>query len=439
MKAVKALRVGVLGYGTVGGGTVRILKEQAQLISERTGMEIQLLRIATLPIENDQRGIELGDTVLTQDVESITKGDDIDLVVELIGGTNPAFQFVKDALEHGKHVVTANKALIADHGNELMKIAREKGVELGFEASVAGTIPIIKALRESLAANRIEALYGILNGTCNYILTEMRERNLAFDVVLKEAQEKGYAEADPTFDVDGIDTAHKLAILASMAFGMPLDTESLYVEGIRHISEVDIAWATSMGYRIKLLAVAKQRKKGIELRVHPTMVPRNSMVAAVEGVFNSVFVEGDFADTTMFYGRGAGERPTASAVVSDIIDVARNLKVGVQRRVEPLSYLPEHTQALPVRAMDDLKGEYYLRFSVEDRPGVLAGIADILGRNDISIQHIRQEGRSKVDAVPLVMVTHKTRERKLQKSLKEIQKLDAVQEEPRLIRIENLA
>ncbi|MBF0589743.1 MAG: homoserine dehydrogenase, partial [Magnetococcales bacterium] len=422
MNPVEELRVGVLGYGTVGGGTVRILKEQAALLTARTGVNIRLLRIATLPIENDKRGIELGETELTQDVQSITNGDDIDLVVELIGGTKPAFQFVMEAIQSGKHVVTANKALIASHGNELIEAARKQGVELGFEASVAGTIPIIKALRESLAANSIEALYGILNGTCNYILTEMRERNLAFDVVLKEAQEKGYAEADPTFDVDGIDTAHKLAILASMAFGTPLDTDSLYIEGIRHISEVDIDWATSMGYRIKLLAVAKQSKKGIELRVHPTMVPRSSMVGAVEGVFNSVFVEGDYADTTMFYGRGAGERPTASAVVADIIDIARNLKVGVNRRVEPLSYQAEQIKSRPVRGMDDLKGEYYLRFSVEDRPGVLAKITDILGRHGISIQQIHQEGRSKVDAVPLVMVTHKTRERKLQKSLAEIKK-----------------
>ena len=429
------LRVGILGYGTVGRGVVTLLLEHGDTITERTGLPLRLVRIATRT-PSRERGVDLGDIELTADLNSVVDADDIDVVVELIGGLDPAFSLVKRALDSGKHVVTANKALIAEKGMELLETAAKRGRDLAFEAAVAGAVPIIKAMKESLAADPVDRIYGILNGTCNFILTEMREKGLPFATVLAEAQEKGFAEADPTFDVEGIDAAHKLAILAAIAFGTPSNFSQIHVEGISHISDIDIAWAVEMGYRIKLLGIAKRMESGVELRVQPTLVPADSMVASVEGVFNSVFIHSAYAGTTMFHGRGAGEKPTASAVVADLVEIARNERVGAKGRVAGLSVLSENLRPLPVLDMAELVGEYYLRLAVLDRPGVLAEVTRILARYEISIDAIRQKGRSKSDAVPLVIVTHRTTEQRIQSSLVDLEQLDAVREKPRFIRIE---
>jgi homoserine dehydrogenase len=438
---LKTLRIGVLGFGTVGGGTVKLLLDNAELLQQRAGMPLQLVRIATKPIVPErERQLELdlaaAGVELTDDARRVIDDPEIDLVVELIGGYNPAKTFVLDALNSGKHVVTANKALIAEFGNEILAAASRAGREVGFEAAVAGAVPVLKAVRESLAANRIDRIYGILNGTCNYILTEMREKELPFHTVLKAAQGQGYAEADPSFDIDGIDTAHKLVILASLAFGVPLSFKDVAVEGIRNISALDIAWATRMGYRIKLLAIAKMSAEGLDMRVQPTMVPDDSMIAAVEGVFNTVLVHGDFSDTTMYYGRGAGERPTASAVVADIVDIARNVRAGCPRRVEALSVAPGQLAQTPIRPRATLSGKYYLRLMVEDRPGVLADTTAILRTHRISIEAIQQRVPSPEAAVALVMVTHTTTERQIQACIKDMAALPAVKDVPHIIRIE---
>ncbi|MBF0194834.1 MAG: homoserine dehydrogenase [Magnetococcales bacterium] len=432
---MEELRIGILGYGTVGRGVVTLLQEHGEAITHRSGVRLRLVRIATRTPSRD-RGVDLGDVELTDDVRRVVDGDDIDVVVELIGGYDPAETLVRDALNNGKHVVTANKALIAEKGVGLLDIAAKNGLELAFEAAVAGAVPIVKAMKESLAADPVDRIYGILNGTCNYILTEMREKGLSFETVLADAQEKGFAEADPTFDVEGVDAAHKLAILAAIAFGTPPNFSGIHIEGINHISDIDIAWAMEMGYRIKLLAIAKRMEKGIELRVQPTLVPDSSMVASVEGVFNSVFVHSAYAGTTMYHGRGAGEKPTASAVVADLLEIARNKKVGAKGRVSGLSVLAENLKPLEVLDMAELEGEYYLRLAVVDRPGVLADVTTALARFDISVDAIMQKGRSQKDAVPLVIVTHKTTEKRLQDGLKAIEALESVRDKPRFIRIE---
>lgn len=433
---MKELRVGILGFGTVGRGVAELLLTQGRLLTQRTGVTLRLVRIATRTPSRD-RGLDLGTVELIDDVQRVVAADDIDVVVELIGGLSPARAFVLEALRHHKHVVTANKALIAVHGKELMTYAANQKCELHFEAAVAGAVPAIKALRESLATNRTDQIYGILNGTCNYILTEMREKGQSFESVLQDAQDKGFAEADPAFDVDGVDAAHKLAILAAIGFGSFPTFDQIYIEGIRHISDVDITCASEMGYRIKLLGIAKQDAGGVELRVHPTLVPANSMVASVEGVFNAVFMRGDFAGTTMYYGRGAGERPTASAVTADLVDIARDHRVGVSGRVAGFSTLPDHWAVYPIRETDAWKGEYYLRLAVADRPGVLADVTAVLARQRISIDAIHQKGRSTVSAVPLIMVTHETTEKQIQMALTEMERLDAVRETPRFIRIDS--
>ncbi|MBF0358565.1 MAG: homoserine dehydrogenase [Magnetococcales bacterium] len=432
---MEELRIGILGFGTVGRGVVTMLQEHGDEIIKRSGVRLRLVRIATRTPSRD-RGVDLGDVELTNDVYRVVNGDDIDVVVELIGGYDPAEALVRDALNSGKHVVTANKALIAERGVGLLDLAANKGLELSFEAAVAGAVPIVKAMKESLAADPVERIYGILNGTCNYILTEMREKGLSFESVLADAQEKGFAEADPTFDVEGIDAAHKLAILAAIAFGTPPNFSGIHIEGINHISDVDIAWAMEMGYRIKLLGIAKRLEGGVELRVQPTLVPESSMVASVEGVFNSVFVRSAYAGTTMYHGRGAGEKPTASAVVADLLEIARNQSAGAKCRVAGLSVLTKHLKPLPVLDMAELSGEYYLRLAVLDRPGVLADVTTVLARYDISIDAIRQKGRSQKDAVPLVIVTHKTTEQRIQSGLKALEALESVREKPRFIRIE---
>ncbi|MBF0625172.1 MAG: homoserine dehydrogenase [Magnetococcales bacterium] len=434
------LRIGLLGLGTVGSGVARLLLTHGELFEQRLGMGLRLTRIATLPSPH-LKTLDLTGIAVSDDARAVVTAPDVDLVVELIGGYDPARGFIRTALEQGKHVVTANKALIAVHGNELLAVARDHGVELCFEAAVAGAIPILKALRESLVANRIDRIQGILNGTCNYILTEMRERGAPFAQVLQEAQAQGYAEADPSFDVDGIDTAHKLTILSALAFGTPLDFASVHIEGIRNISEVDIAWAERLNYRIKLLAIARRVDGRLQLRVHPAMVGADTMVATVEGVFNAVFVDGDFSGPTMYHGRGAGQLPTASAVVADIADVARNLRAGAVGRVAPLSTWPERLTPLPVQPIDELVSEYFLRMTVADRAGVLAEVTRIFHHHNISIMTIHQDavpGQNREDSpVPLVLVTHATTERKIQASLAELERLEVVTEKPHLIRIES--
>lgn len=426
----------MLGFGTVARGVASILRQNSDEIIRRTGVALRLVRIATRTPDKTSR-MNLEGVHVDADVDALAQDPNLDVVVELMGGLDPAERLITAALQSGKHVVTANKALIAERGLELFQIAQKYHKDLAFEGAVAGAVPIVKAIRESLAANRIESIHGILNGTCNYILTEMRERKLPFSETLAQAQEKGYAEADPSFDVDGIDTAHKLAILAAIAWGTPPDFKSIHVEGIRQVDDGDIAWATEMGYRIKLLAIAKYHDHGLELRVQPTLVTVSSMVSQVEGVFNAVFVKGDHAGTTMYHGRGAGEQPTASAVVADLIDLVRNGSAASSSRVSPLSVLPHHLHSLPVHDIANLRCEYYLRLAVIDQPGVLAEITAILAKNGISIDAIHQKGRSTKKAVPLVIVTHQCLERDMQKSLADLEHLESVREKPVLIRMES--
>ncbi|MEO5345118.1 MAG: homoserine dehydrogenase [Magnetococcus sp. YQC-9] len=433
---MEALRIGMLGFGTVGRGVADLLLNHQELLANRAGVPLRLVRIATRTPERD-RGLPLGAVELTGNVNRVVDATDLDVVVELIGGIIPARDLVYRSLESGKHVITANKALIAEFGPELFAMAHSRGVQMGFEAAVAGAVPVIKALRESLSGNRIDLVYGILNGTCNYILTEMREKGLPFGEVLAAAQAKGYAEADPSFDIDGIDAAHKLAILAAIAFGAHLDFAHVDKEGIRHVSEVDIAWASEMGYRLKLLGLARMQEGLLEVGVRPVMVPVGSMVAAVEGVSNAVFVHGDYAGTTMYHGRGAGERPTASAVVADLMDLARDLKAGAKSRVPPLSLPVHHLRTVTIQTRAQRRGSFYIRLAVADQPGVLAEITAILAKHAISLDAIHQKGRSPVEAVPLVMVTHETTEARMWMAMEEIEMLDSVREPPRAIRIES--
>ncbi|MEO5327078.1 MAG: homoserine dehydrogenase [Magnetococcus sp. THC-1_WYH] len=434
---MKELRIGMLGLGTVARGVVSILQTNGAEIGRRTGVTLKLTRVATRT-PGKTWGLNLAGVGIDDDLDGLVQDRAVDVVVELMGGLDPAERLVLAALQAGKDVVTANKALVAERGLNLFDAARTHRREICFEAAVAGAVPIVKAIRESLAANRIESIHGILNGTCNYILTEMRERGLSFAATLAEAQAKGYAEADPSFDVDGIDTAHKLAILAAIAWGTPPDFRSIHVEGIRQITDSDIAWAEEMGFRIKLLAIAKERDRGLELRVQPTLVARSSMVSQVDGVFNAVFVKGDHAGTTMYHGRGAGERPTASAVVADLVDLARNRNAGGAMRVSPLSVLPDFLSPLPVHDIADLQCPYYVRLAVIDRPGVLADITAILAQQGISIDAIHQKGRSVAqEAVGLVIVTHDCLERAMQASLSAIERLQTVQGKPVFIRMES--
>ncbi|RME67275.1 MAG: homoserine dehydrogenase, partial [Nitrospirae bacterium] len=394
-----SVNVGVIGFGTVGTGTIKILLENNSLIKERTGISFNIKKVADLDIERD-RGVKLPREALTTKAEEIINDPEIDIVVELIGGIHPAKEFILKAIEQGKHVVTANKALLATEGQEIFDAAKEKDVFIGFEASVAGGIPIIKALREGLVANNFLSIYGIINGTSNYILTRMSQDGMDFQDALKEAQQKGYAEADPTFDIEGIDAAHKLTILASLAFGIPLSYDKLYCEGISKVTAQDIRFAEELGYRIKLLAISKAVDGEVEMRVHPTMVPEDYLISKVDGVLNAVYVVGDAVGETMFYGRGAGDMPTGSAVVSDIVDIAQKTKEGCSA-AETL-YIGKRTD-LRVKPIDEIESLYYFRFSAIDRPGVLSKISGIFGENQISIASVIQKGRRVGEAVPLVI------------------------------------
>ena len=427
------INVGVIGFGTVGSGTVKILLQNRDIIREKTGIDLEVKRIADLDIETD-RGISLPDGVLTTNAMDIIKDPDIHIVVELIGGISPAKDFILESLDKGKHVVTANKALLATKGQEIFHRAIQKRVSLGFEASVAGGIPIIKVVKESLVANNILSIYGIINGTSNYILTKMTEERIDFEKALKEAQQRGYAEADPTFDIEGIDTAHKLTILASLAFGIPLSYDSIYVEGISGIASMDIDFATELGYKVKLLAIAKLINGEVELRVHPTMIPNDYLISKVDGVLNAVYVVGDSVGETLYYGRGAGDMPTGSAVVADIVDIAKRIRdgVSVDRDIEYIGKM----QQIKVKPIGEIESMYYFRCTALDRPGVLSKISGVLGKHQISIASVIQKGRKVGEAVPLVLLTHTAREKDVQQAIQELDRLDVVSDKTVVIRVE---
>ncbi|MFZ6006805.1 MAG: homoserine dehydrogenase [Nitrospirota bacterium] len=425
------ISVGIIGFGTVGTGTARILLENSNLIKKRTGVEFILKRIADLDIKRD-RGIKIPEGVLTTDANAIINDPDIDIVVELMGGIRPAKDFMLQAIKNKKHVVTANKALLATEGNEIFAEAENNGVEVGFEASVAGGIPIIKVLREGLVANNIVAVYGIINGTSNYILTKMTDEKVEFSDALKEAQRLGYAEADPTFDIEGIDSAHKLTILSSLSYGIPLMYDEVYKEGITKITAQDIEFASELGYKIKLLAITKLSDGGVEMRVHPTMIPNEYLISKVDGVFNAVYVEGDAVGATMYYGRGAGDMPTGSAVVADIVDIGKKIIRSQKSEVRS----QKESSEFKIKKMEDVESMYYFRFSALDKPGVLSKISGILGNYNISIASVIQKGRRIGGSVPLVVLTHGAREKDVLNAIREIDNLPVVSDKTLFIRVE---
>ncbi len=432
------VKVGLLGLGTVGGGTFNVLRRNASEITRRAGRGIQVAHAAAR--EYDPATLESTDGVkITDDAFAVVNDPDIDIVVELIGGYEPARELVLTAIANGKHVVTANKALIALHGNEIFQAASDKGVMVAFEAAVAGGIPIIKAIREGLSANHIEWVAGIINGTGNFILTEMRDKGRDFADVLAEAQALGYAEADPTFDVEGVDAAHKLTILASIAFGVPLQFDKAYTEGISRITREDVSYAEQFGYRIKHLGITRKTGKGIELRVHPTLIPEKRLIANVDGVMNAVLVQGDAVGPTLYYGAGAGAEPTASAVVADIVDVVRALTSDPENRVPHLAFQPDAMSDLPILPMDEVETAYYLRMQAIDEPGVLADVTRILGDASISIEAILQkEPAPGASDVPVILLTQRTREAQMNMAIEKIEALDAITGKVTRIRLEEL-
>jgi homoserine dehydrogenase len=435
---MKPIKVGLLGIGTVGGGTWTVLARNQEEISRRAGRAIEISVVADKEVEKAKK-LTAGKARVTADAFEVVRDPDIDIVIELIGGVTVAKALVLAAIENGKHVVTANKALLATHGNEIFAAAQKKGVMVAFEGAVAGGIPIIKALREGLSANRIEWIAGIINGTSNFILSEMRDKGLTFEAVLKEAKELGYAEADPTFDIEGEDAGHKLTIMAAIAFGIPMQFDKCYKEGIAKLTQGDIRYAEQLGYRIKLLGITKQTEKGIELRVHPTLIPTKRLIANVEGVMNAVLVKGDAVGATMYYGAGAGAEPTGSAVVADLVDVTRLHTADPEHRVPHLAFQPDRMSNLKVLPMDEVVTSYYLRMQVEDRPGVLADITRVLADASISINAMVQrepaEGEKQVD---IIMLTHQTHEKSINTAIGKIEKLPVVTGKVTRIRLEEL-
>lgn len=432
------VRVGLLGLGTVGCGTVNVLQRNGQEINRRAGRRIEIYHAAARDVRR-QRNCELANVKLTTDGMAVVNDPKVDIVVELIGGTAEAARLVRQAINNGKHVVTANKALIANHGTELFALAQRKGVMVAFEAAVAGGIPIIKAIREGLAGNRIKWLAGIINGTSNYILTEMRDKGADFATALKQAQARGYAEADPTFDIEGIDAAHKLTILASIAFGIPLQFDRVYTEGISRVTGEDVNYAAELGYRIKHLGMARRVKQGIELRVHPTLIPHRRLIANVDGVMNAVLVNGDAVGPTLYYGPGAGADPTASAVVADLVDVARMLTADPGNRVPHLAFQPDALSDAPILPVEDIETAYYLRMQAIDKPGVLADVTRILADHHISIEAIIQkEPAADADEVTVIMMTHRLREENMIRALARIEALDTINGPVTRIRMETL-
>tara|TARA_R110002124_G_scaffold74644_2_gene200370 strand:- start:48 stop:1292 length:1245 start_codon:yes stop_codon:yes gene_type:complete len=413
-----------------------VLQRNGDVINARAGCRIEIVQVAS---RRSNPACELGDTPVTEDVFAVARNPDVDILVELIGGITVARELILDAIAHGKHVVTANKALIAEHGNEIFNAARVKGVTVAFEASVAGGIPIIKAIREGLSANRIEWLAGIVNGTGNFILTEMRDKGRAFDDVLVEAQQRGYAEADPTFDVEGIDAAHKLVILASLAFGIPLQFEKVFTEGISNLDTQDVAYARQLGYQIKHLGIARRNNGGIELRVHPTLIPRKRLLANVDGVMNAVVVKGDAVGPTLYYGPGAGAEPTASAVIADIVDLARTLTADPEHRVPHLGFQPDQLSDIQVLSIEQVETAYYLRITARDVPGVLSKITQILSDAKISIEAvIQKEADDGEDYVPLIILTDRAVVKKLDEAVDKIQQLPTTEGDIVRIRVESL-
>ena len=433
---MRQIQIGLLGCGTVGTGVAKLLIENQDLLTARVGAELNLKWVADIDIETD-RGIQFPTGVLTTDAQKVLNDPEIDMVIEMIGGEGLAKDLMLQAINNGKHIVTANKALLAAHGNELFAAAARKGVDLAFEASVGGCMPTIKSMRESLVGNHIKSMSGILNGTCNYILSKIEDEVISFKDALAEAQRQGYAEADPTLDVGGFDTAHKIAILATLAYGMEINLKDVYIEGISRITPLDIEFARQFGYRIKLLAISKIQDNKVEARVHPTMIPLKNLLASISGTVNAITISGDAVGDILLYGHGAGMMPTASAVVSDIVDIARNILSGTTRRIPPLSYQRESISRIPVLSIDDLVTHYYFRFAALDRPGVLSKISGILGNNDISLQSVHQKGRKTNGSVPLVMLTHRAREADVKQAMAEIRNLNVVSDEPVLIRIED--
>jgi homoserine dehydrogenase len=436
VKCLKTVNIGICGLGTVGSGTFNVLTRNTALINSRAGTDIRIVQVGA---RRDHPSVKTNGVAVTRDIFEVARNPEVDILVELVGGTTTARELVLEAISHGKHVVTANKALIAEFGNEIFAAANEKGVMVAFEAAVAGGIPIIKTLREGLGANRIEWLAGIINGTGNFILTSMEEQGRAFDDVLAEAQARGYAEADPTFDVEGIDAAHKLVILASLAFGIPLQFDKVFTEGISALSLEDVAYARELGFRIKHLGIARQTDQGIELRVHPTLIPDSCLVAEVDGVMNAVMVKGDAVGPTLFYGAGAGDEPTASAVVADIIDVARALNVPPQARVPYLAFTNTSFNGLKVLPIEEVETAYYLRLQALDKPGVLSRVATIMSDRGISIEAIIQKSpRAGEEHVPLIMLTSKALESSLMAAVSDIEGLSAIMGKVVRIRVEML-
>lgn len=435
---MKPINVGLLGLGTVGGGTLTVLRRNATEITRRAGREIRVLRAAVRNL--DKAKLLAGDLPLSTNPFDVVDDPEIDIVVELIGGLEPARELVMQAIANGKHVVTANKHLVAKHGNEIFAAAQAKGVMVAFEAAVAGGIPIIKALREGLTANRIEWLAGIINGTSNFILTEMRDKGAAFEDVLKEAQRLGYAEADPTFDIEGIDAAHKLTILSAIAFGIPMQFDKAYTEGISKLTREDVQYAEELGYRIKLLGIARRAENGIELRVHPTLIPERRLIANVDGAMNAVLVKGDAVGPTLYYGAGAGAEPTASAVVADLVDVTRLHTADPHHRVPHLAFQPDQLSDTPILPMDEVRTAYYLRLRAFDRPGVLADITRILADSHISIDAmVQKEPAEGEEQVNIILLTHITVEKNVNAAIAKIEALDAVAGPVMRIRLEELA
>ena len=433
---MKSIHVGLLGCGTVGTGVARILLENEALLKARVGADIHLTRVADIDLKKN-RGIRFNKGVLIKDASEIVDDPDIDIVVETIGGLTAAYDLILRAIKSGKHVVTANKALLAVHGNALFSAAYRKGVDLAFEASVGGCMPVVKTLRESLVGNRIESMIGILNGTCNYILTQISREGMTFKEALAQAQAQGFAEADPTLDVEGHDAAHKLAILSALAYGMTINLKDIYIEGISGITPLDIDFARQFGYTVKLLAISKNFGNRVEARIHPTMVPENNLLSSVNGSVNALTITGDRAGDMMLYGYGAGMMPTASAVVSDIVDLARNILSGSRPlRIPMMSYQKNRIRKLSVVPIGDIYTHYYFRFSALDQPGVLSKISGVLGKYGISLQSVHQKGRKTNGAVPVVMLSHKAREKDVASALAKIGAMDVVDAKPILIRIE---
>ncbi len=435
---MKPINVGLLGIGTVGGGTFTVLQRNAEEITRRAGRPIRITVVADRNLDLAKK-VTNGACRVTDDAFAVVNDPEVDIVVELIGGYGVAKDLVLKAIANGKHVVTANKALLATSGNEIFKAAQDKRVMVAFEAAVAGGIPIIKALREGLTANRIEWIAGIINGTTNFILSEMRDKGLSFDTVLKEAQRLGYAEADPTFDIEGVDAAHKITILSALAFGIPMQFDRAHVEGISKLQAEDIRYAEQLGYRIKLLGITKRTAEGVELRVHPTLIPAKRLIANVEGAMNAVLVQGDAVGATLYYGKGAGAEPTASAVIADLVDVTRMHTADPENRVPHLAFQPDQLADLKVLPMDEVVTSYYLRLRVADKPGVLADITRILADEQISIDAVIQkepaEGEEQTD---LILLTHQTREKCINSAIGKIEKLDVVAGKVTRLRLEEL-